>query len=371
MGPASEALPAEWVARLSEVRNLVGAQWVDEPDDDVLLEGALRGLVGALDRYSRYAPSVPGDFGELGVVVEVQGGSVEVVAALEGGPAWGAGIQAGDRIVGIDGVPARFDDATTAAEALAGAPGTHVTLQLAREEGAEEGVEEVVVERALVRWPSVEEVRELEDGVAVVRLAGFASGSAQEVRDALAALGELRGLVLDVRGNPGGSLRDAVGVCDLFVEAGRVVVEARARSPGSSRAHRTRLPPVFGGALAVLVDRGSASASEVVAGALQAWGRALVVGEPTFGKGSVQTGFPVGHGRATVWVTTQRFATPEGVAIEGVGVEPDVRVELTDAQRWAVSAGAARRALARLRGEATSEGVDDDPVLARAVAALR
>ena len=318
---------------LSEVLAHVRREYVDPVDDQRLLEAAVRGMMSGLDdhsafldaaEYRRILDSTSGSYTGIGLDVGIDHGRIVVLSPVASGPAADAGVQAGDVIISVDGVPVGAVDFDDTIARLRGLPGTRVQLSVIRGEDAEP--RSFDIERGEVHLASVE-WRRLDSGYGYVRLSHFSAHTAEEVGRALEGLDPhgLAGLVIDLRDNPGGVLDAAVDVADLFLETG-VIVSADGRAPDASFRFRAREGDLMSGKpVIVLVNGSSASASEILAGALQDNGRAQVVGSPTFGKGSVQTVLPLSEGRA-IKLTTSRYFTPSGRSIHNRGIYPDVTV---------------------------------------------
>lgn len=317
--------------RLAEVLGKVQGDYVDEIPADRLLDAALRGMVGALDEYSAYLDrrehedlrrAAAGNYPGIGIEVIAEGGAIKVLRTLADSPAMRAGIRVDDVILRIDEEPVG-GDVVAAIEQMRGPPGSLVRLTLRR--AATDEIVNVALERARVAVQSVSG-RLLAPGEAYVRVASFSDTTAQEFERQLETLqqgGTLRLLVLDLRNNPGGVFEAAVALADALLESGVIV-----SGIGRSDAARFRITATPGDLLpgvpiAVLVDRGSASASEILAGALKDQRRARIFGQRSYGKGSVQTIVPLSDGHA-LKLTTSRYATPSGTLINERGIEPDV-----------------------------------------------
>ncbi|MBI4568967.1 MAG: S41 family peptidase [Planctomycetes bacterium] len=377
------------------VQALIARHHVDPVDRERLLSDALKGMARKRDRYSDYLTGreyerlgidITGHIaGGLGITIARREGSeyVEVVTPIEGAPAHRAGVQSGDLIAEVDGQPAKGLAVEEATFRLRGRTGTPVRLGLLRYTEARDTYEPVslVVTRGEVKLPSVRAAM-LDDppGVAWARVSDFQEATAGDLAERVRDLQHrgLRGLVIDLRGNPGGLLATAVRVVNLFIgDEGAVVLTTRGRDPGATEIHRTRAADAVAPdlPLVVLVDGASASASEVVAGALQDHRRALIVGSPTFGKGSVQSFWelqpdpPAGR-PAALRLTTARYVTPSGRRIHhdpGAGsagrIEPDLVVELSPQARRARDLRWERREIipsdATRRRERTSRGADE------------
>lgn len=335
--PTAEELAFENARLFAEVMERVKADYVEPLDDAELLESAIRGMVRDLDAHSQYLDadeyrdirvSTTGSYTGIGIEVAELNGAIQVISPIVGSPAARSGIRSGDLVVAVDGVtvdPANLQDTIGR---MRGRPGSKIAVTVERE--GQNIVHEM--RREIVRVASVYSEL-ISPSYGYVRLSQFSETTARELAKAIDGLadeneGLLNGLVLDLRNNPGGVLDAAVDVSDLFLDDG-VIVSADGRSADSSfvrSAHRGDL--LDGSGMVVLVNEGSASASEIVAGALQDHGRALVVGTSTFGKGLVQTVMPLSKGRA-IKLTTSRYYTPSGDSIHGTGITPDIYVDGT------------------------------------------
>jgi len=317
----------------SEVLTLVRHNYVESTDSRELIFGAIRGMLEALDPHSSFMPpelykemqiETQGSFGGLGIEITVRERYLTVVAPIDGTPADRAGIVAGDRIIRIDGVPTKDMTLVDAVRKLRGPKGTPVTITILREG---QDPFDVTVTRDIIEVHSVR-TSDLGEGIGYVRLISFQERTSRDLQEELKALREkgMRGLVLDLRNNPGGLLTQAVQIADLFLEKGKLIVytEGRAKSQNLSFVDQHDNPQDF--PMVVLVNKGSASASEIVAGALQDHQRAVVVGTQTFGKGTVQTVIPLNDGSG-LRLTTAKYFTPNKRAIDGAGLTPDIVVE--------------------------------------------
>ena len=327
------ALPWQEASLFAEVYERIKRDYVDDVDDHGLMEKALRGMVAALDPHSAYLDSeefeeirlsTMGSYPGVGIEVVAEDGVVKVLRPIEGSPAQQAGLEPGDELVRIDGDDIGADLAGAIAR-MRGASGSLVNLTIRR--GGRPGLIEYALRRAQVEVRSVVQ-QSLEPGYGYLRITSFSETTPVDVGRAIARLkrdnpGGLKGLVLDLRNNPGGVLEAGVAVADDFLESG-VIVTADGRTPEARfRMDATAGDLIDGAPLVVLVNGGSASASEIVAGALKDHGRALLVGRRTYGKGSVQTVMPLTHGGA-VKLTTSRYFTPSGTSIHGKGIVPDI-----------------------------------------------
>jgi carboxyl-terminal processing protease len=333
--PPSPAVPLEEIRRFAEVFRTVQEGYVDPIDDRALMQSAVRALLADLDPHSAYLPAtsasalsdeVQGMYDGIGVEVEVRPDrSLKVIGAIDGGPAHKAGLRTGDVIVAIDGRPVGANRDGDPSRALRGTAGTSVRLSLLRP--GEALPRDIVLVRQSIALSSVSG-RLLEPGYGYARISYFEGDTADELRRQLSALrsasgGPLAGLVLDLRNNPGGLLTTAVEVADLFLDGGPIV-STRGRTPTANALYRASSGDVLQGApIVVLLDVGTASSAEVVAGALRDQRRALLLGARSFGKGSVQTVVDLGNGDA-LKLTTARYYTPSGRSIQATGILPDV-----------------------------------------------
>ena len=343
MAEESEQLPLEELRMFAEVFGRIKSAYVEPVTDEQLLEDAIRGMVAGLDPHSSYlAPddfgslqeSTSGRFGGLGIEVGMKDGFIHVISPIDDTPASRAGLQSGDLIIKIDDTPVQGMGLSEAVDLLRGEIGTSVRLSIMRDSA--DVPFEVEVERAAIKSSSVKS-RLLADGYGYVRISQFQANTGEELNSAIAKVSEaqpLKGLVVDLRNNPGGVLQAAVDVSDAFLNEGRIVyTEGRMeRSVLSFDAKADTAVPMDTPVI-VLINGGSASASEIVAGALQDQKRAVILGTQSFGKGSVQTILPLSEDRG-VKITTARYFTPSGRSIQAQGIVPDVVVErrsLTDA----------------------------------------
>ena len=327
-------LPLDDLRSFVQILDKVKAEYVEPVDDKTLLQNALRGMLSGLDPHSAYLDKTEfkdmnvvttGKFGGLGIEVQLQGGLVRVVSPIDDTPAAKAGIKPGDLIVKIDDAPVQGMTINDAVTKMRGEPGTKVKLIVVRDNTPQPLTFDL--KRDVIKVSSVRG-RMLEPGYAYVRISQFQIDTGKNFDDILAKLkkqsgGELKGLVLDLRNNPGGVLNAAVDVSDALLEKGPIV-SIRGRDPGSNHEFdATRGDDLDGRPLVVLVNGGSASAAEIVAGALQDQHRGILVGSKTFGKGSVQTIVPLQNDDA-IKLTTARYYTPSGRSIQAEGIVPDV-----------------------------------------------
>ncbi|AKJ64255.1 S41 family peptidase [Kiritimatiella glycovorans] len=331
---------AKFTAVLEQVRHHYVT--TNELRYEELVTHALDGMLQALDPYSRYMEDdeytrmkddMEGRFGGVGVVISSREGMLTIVAPIEDTPAFEAGLLPGDRIVAIDGDPVEGVSLDEASSLLRGEPGTPVKLKVYRPENESHLSIEIV--RDEIEVSSVKDAAMAEEGIAYVRLTQFDEPAAERLREELRTLRDegMKALVLDLRGNPGGLLRSAVTVSELFLDRGDDVVRVRGRREEEEETYRiTRRPEYPDMPMAVLINGGSASASEIVAGALQDHDRAVLIGAPSFGKGSVQSLLPLDDGSA-LRLTTALYYTPSNRCIHEVGLTPDIEVPM-EAGTW-------------------------------------
>jgi len=334
---AAGELPWQDARMLAEVLERVKHDYVNPMDDHHLLQAAIRGMVSSLDPYSAYLDgeeydeikiSSSGEYSGVGIEVSMEDDQVVVVAPFDGSPAAQAGIRSGDVIVTIDGIPVNTTTLADTIGRMRGKEGTLVKIGIARDGVAEPLL--FTLKRSRVELHSVRSEL-IEPGFGYVRIAQFSETTAKELQAALGALrlrnkGSLRGLVLDLRDNPGGVLEAAVSVADAFLDGG-VIVTAKGRT-AESKFEMDAMPgdDLSGAPIVILVNGGSASAAEIVAGALKDNHRAILMGRQTFGKGSVQTVMPLSEDRA-LKLTTSLYYTPSGVSINHRGIAPDIELE--------------------------------------------
>jgi carboxyl-terminal processing protease len=344
--PEEAVIPWKDARLLAEVLEHIRQEYVEDVSDKELIEAAIRGMMADLDPHSAYLDreqfnevriSTSGEYSGVGIEVTLDKGIVRVVTPIEGTPAERAGVKAGDTIVSIDGVAVDRDQLDDTIDRMRGAAGSKVDITIART-GTPEPLE-FELERESVQVQSVRRAL-LDSNVGYVRISHFSERTPHDVERSIAALnkegqGTLRGLVLDLRNNPGGVLEAAVGVSDLFLEEG-LIVSAVGRAHDAKFAMQAEPGDMMKGApIVVLVNAGSASASEIVAGALRDHQRATLVGQKTYGKGSVQTVMPLSNGQA-LKLTTSRYFTPSGASIHKTGIIPDRTIgeeELNAAQQ--------------------------------------
>ncbi len=328
------SVPLEELRTFTDVYTRIKNDYVVEVDDKVLLENAIRGMLSGLDPHSSYLNEeefrelqigTTGEFGGLGIEVGMEDGFVKVISPIDDTPAQRAGVKAGDLIIRLDDRPVKGLTLNEAVKVMRGKKGTDITLTIVRE-GAEKPIT-ITITRDVIRVKSVKS-RLLEPGFGYVRITNFQSQTTRSLIDATEKLksenkGSLKGLVLDLRNNPGGVLTGAVGVSDAFLDKGLIVYTEGRVEDSVLRYSATKGDVLKGAPLVVLINNGSASASEIVAGALQDHKRAIIMGSKSFGKGSVQTILPLKENSA-LKLTTARYFTPSGTSIQAEGISPDI-----------------------------------------------
>lgn len=334
---AASPLPIDELRTFTEVYARIKSDYVEPVEDKKLLEEAIQGMLAGLDPHSSYLDAegfkdvrveTEGQFGGLGIEVTMENGFVKVVSPIEDTPAASAGLKPGDLIIRLDDKAVKGMVLTDAVRLMRGKPGTDIVLTVARE-GSNKPLK-FTVTRAVIKIQSVKQ-RLLEPGYGYVRITQFQSATTKALAAAVKKLetenkGPLKGMVLDLRNNPGGVLNAAVGVSDAFLEKGLIVYTEGRVSDSRLRFSANPGDILNGAPMVVLVNSGSASASEIVAGALQDHKRAVIMGTKTFGKGSVQTIVPVSNG-AALKLTTARYYTPDGRSIQAAGIVPDILTE--------------------------------------------
>ena len=318
----------------------VKAQYVDKVDDHTLIKGAIDGMLASLDPHSSYAEAADfdalkattdGNDGGLGITVSVEDGAVKIVSPMEDTPAWRVGLKSGDYITHINGELLYGLSLDEAVEKMKGAPGTKVNLTIVRpgrDKPFDVSLTRERIELRPVKW-------EIKDGIGYININSFAGNTGDATKAALVGIdkatgGKPLGYVVDLRSNPGGLLDQAIDVSDAFLERGEIVSQRGREKDDIERYYATPGDMAHGLPVIVLIDAGSASAAEIVAGALQDHHRALLMGERSFGKGSVQTVQMMGP-KAALRLTTARYYTPSGRSVQAGGIDPDVAVpQLTD-----------------------------------------
>jgi carboxyl-terminal processing protease len=397
IGSASGAAAANIYRQLNlfgDIFERVRADYVEKPDDAKLIESAINGMLNGLDPHSSYMDpknfrdmqvQTRGEFGGLGIEVTMEDGLVKVVAPIDDTPAAKADIRAGDMITQLDDDLVQGLTLNQAVEKMRGPVGTKIRLKIMRK-NVDKPIE-VTLERAVIRVRSVRSRVEGDD-VAFVRVTQFTEQTTEGIKKAISDLqtqipgDKLRGYILDLRNNPGGLLDQAISVSDAFLERGEIV-STRGRNTEETQRFNARAGDLSKGKpIIVLINGGSASASEIVAGALQDHKRATVIGTRSFGKGSVQTIIPLGGGNGALRLTTARYFTPSGRSIQAKGIIPDIEVlqEVPDE----VKVRTESKGESSLRGHLKAEGEEqagsqsfippeakDDKALAMALDLLR
>lgn len=330
-------IPFDEIRTFAEVFAKVKNDYVEQVNDRQLIESAIRGLLEGLDPHSAYLnkdefeslqEGTSGEFGGLGIEVSMENGFVKVIAPIDDTPAQKAGIKAGDIIIRLDDTPVKGMSLNDAVDKMRGRPGTDITITLSRE-GLEQPLVLTLTRDTITRKSAW--VRTLEPGFGYLRISNFQTNTANDAQRVLETLkaennGSLKGLILDLRNNPGGILSGAVAISDLFLEDGLIVyTEGRVNDSRLSFSAKP-VDLIDNAPLIVLVNGGSASASEIVAGALQDHKRAVIMGQQTFGKGSVQTILPMTNDSA-LKLTTARYFTPSGRSIQAAGITPDIAID--------------------------------------------
>jgi carboxyl-terminal processing protease len=319
----------------------VKAQYVDRVDDHTLIKGAIDGMLASLDPHSSYVEATDfdvlkattdGNYGGLGITVGVEDGAVKIVSPMEDTPAWRAGLKSGDYITHINGELLYGLSLDEAVEKMKGPPGTNVKLSIVRpgrDKPFDVGLVRERIELRPVKW-------EIKDGIGIININSFAGNTGDATKAALLSIdkatgGKPLGYVVDLRSNPGGLLDQAIDVSDAFLQRGEIVSQRGRERDDIERYYATPGDMAHGLPVIVLIDAGSASAAEIVAGALQDHHRALVLGERSFGKGSVQTVQIMGP-KSALRLTTARYFTPSGRSVQAGGIDPDITVpQLSDA----------------------------------------
>ena len=387
-GKKQDALPVQSIRTLAEVYSQIKANYYEDKTDDVLLESAAKGMVADLDPHSEYMnkkdyadlkESTSGEFGGLGMEIGSEDGFVKIIAPIEDTPAERAGIKSGDYIAKIDGVSTRGMSVSEAVKKMRGKPGTNIELTISRKDSSKPLTFKLT--RAIIKVQSVRS-KLIEPGYGYIRISQFQERTVGSLREAVQKLTKenkapLQGLILDLRDDPGGLLNGAVGVSAAFLPEGAKVVSTKGRD-GKDGMSLSALPKdyIFSGhadplkglpseikniPVTVLINSGSASASEIVAGALQDHKRAVIVGTQSFGKGSVQTVLPLSNGSA-IKLTTSLYYTPNDRSIQAQGIVPDVEVKDKNRTYESREADLAGHIGNPLGGEEVNGAVHDDAV---------
>jgi carboxyl-terminal processing protease len=332
--PQASSLPLEELRMFAQVFGKIKSDYVEITDDRKMLLDAINGILAGLDPHSSFLEpeafrevriDTEGQFGGVGIEVTLENNKLLVISPIEDTPADLAGVKSGDIIIEIDGVSVISDSLAQAVEKMRGKIGSKITLKVARD--GEDNPLDIEIIRDVIQLTSVRTKNLGEPGYAYMRISSFQGGTADSLQNKIEKYieenGAIHGFILDLRNNPGGILTGAVDVSDLFLSSG-VIVQTHGRLDNSESSYEADSPDLINGApMVVLVNGGSASASEIVAGALQDHQRAIIFGTQTFGKGSVQTISPIGNGSA-LKITTARYYTPSGRSIQETGITPDI-----------------------------------------------
>jgi len=331
---AKETSRYEQLDMFTDALNVIEKHYVEDVDMETLINGAIKGMLSELDPHSSFMTpelfkefqvETKGEFGGLGITISIKDNILTIISPIEDTPADKAGLKAGDKIIRIENKPTTNISLEEAVDKLRGKPGTKVTITIFRE--GEDKPFDVTITRDIITIKAVKS--RVIDNIGYIRLTQFKQDASKEVQDTLKKLKneDIKGIIMDLRNNPGGLLTEAVNVSGTFLPEGKTVVYTKDRDgkekhlkTNRSRYSELEMPMI------VLVNEGSASASEIVAGALQDYKRALILGQTTFGKASVQTIIPMGNGSA-LKLTTARYYTPNGTSIQNVGIEPDIKIQ--------------------------------------------
>lgn len=361
----------------SDVLSYVESSYVEEVEPDKLVQGAIRGMLKTLDPHSSYMPpdayremqvETEGRFGGLGIEITMRDDVLTVVSPIEGTPAFRAGIQPGDQIIKVDGESTKEMSLVDAVKKLRGPEGSSVTISIFRQSFSEP--KDFTLSRALIQIKSVRWTK-LQNEVGYVKLRSFHKTTEEELEQALQDLGEqhIKTLILDLRNNPGGLLDQAQAVSNVFLEGGQLIVYTKGRMPNQNMKFYSKSDGFHVSyPMVVLINGGSASASEIVAGALQDLHRATLIGTQSFGKGSVQTIIPLSDGSG-LRLTTAKYYTPGGGEIHGKGITPDIVVEKP--QEAENQEGDQKTLRSRRNSELPGDDLSDDPQLQKAVDFLK
>jgi carboxyl-terminal processing protease len=358
----------KYLELFGDVFERVRKDYVEDVSDQQLLENAINGMLTGLDPHSGYMPAknfqdmqeqTKGEFGGLGIEVVSDSGFVKVVSPIDDTPASRAGVQSGDYIVAIDGKSAAGLTLNEAVEKMRGPINSSITVTIRR---IGQDPFDIKMNRAVIKVKTV--TARAEGDVGYIRIAQFTEqtqpGLDKAIKDIKEKLGDkLKGYVIDLRNNPGGLLDQAVSVSDTFLDRGEIVSTRTRHSEETQRFNAKAGDQADGKPLVVLINDGSASASEIVAGALQDHGRAILLGTKSFGKGSVQTIIPLARGESAMRLTTARYYTPSGRSIQALGIEPDIEVQQAKVETIANPNAAFRRAEADLKGALKNDTVKD------------
>lgn len=328
----------------SKVLNLIQQYYVEEADTKKLIYGAIKGMLRELDPHTNFMPpdifkdfesETSGEFGGLGIEIAIQNGILTIISPIEDAPAWVAGIKAGDKVVAVDGQSTKGMSLVEASQLMKGKRGSKVILRVVRDN--EEKPRDITIVRGSVKIKSVKYTN-LGEGFAYVKITSFIENTSKDLKNTiekhLKEQKKMSGLLIDLRRNPGGLLEQAVKVSDMFLKQGTIVSTIGRNKSDKEVAVASKKGPYTDFPIVILVNEYSASASEIVSGALQDNKRALVVGQRTFGKGSVQSVIKLGDGSG-LKLTVARYYTPSGVSIQAEGIHPDVEIQEVDPEAFA------------------------------------
>lgn len=324
------------IKTFAETLSLIKKNYVEEVDEKDLVYGAIKGMLSSLDPHSSFMPpehfkemkiDTKGEFGGLGIQIGIKDKILTIISPIDDTPAFKAGVKAGDKIIKIDGESTKDITIHDAVTKLRGPKGTSVTITIVRE-GLDKALDIKIV-RDIIKLKSVKH-KIIDETIGYIKLTQFQEKTAVDLRNALEEISKkkINALILDLRNNPGGLLKGAVDVSSLFLPPEKLVVYIKGRSGEKTEFKTSKSNRHFDYPMIVLVNQGSASASEIVAGAMQDWEQAIVLGTQTFGKGSVQTVIPLSDGSA-LRLTTARYYTPKDRSIQTTGITPDIIVKLT------------------------------------------
>jgi len=324
----------EELKTFTEVMSMIKKHYVEEVKTKDLIYAAIKGMLNSLDPHSTFMPpeaykemqvETKGEFGGLGIQIGVKDGALTVIAPIEDTPAYKAGIKAGDKIIKINNELTKDMNIQDAVSKMRGAPNTPVTISVFREEWKEP--KDFTIIREIIKIKSVKS-KMLEDNIGYIKISQFQEQTSVDLSSALTKLDneKMNSLIVDLRNNPGGLLNSAIDITSQFLPKGKLVVYTKTRA-GEKSEFLTEGDKSFTLPMIVLVNQGSASASEIVAGALKDWNRAVILGTQTFGKGSVQTVIPLSDGSG-LRLTTAKYYTPKGISIQNTGITPDIVVKL-------------------------------------------
>lgn len=327
----------------SKVLNLIQQYYVEETNTKKLVYGAIKGMLRELDPHTNFMPpemfkdfetETSGEFGGLGIEISIQNGILTIISPIEDAPAWEAGIKAGDKVVGIDGTSTKGMSLVEASQMMRGKKGSKIVLRVVRE--GEDKPREITVVRGSVKIKSVK-YTDLGDGFAYVRITSFIENTSKDLQKIVETHVKnnknMSGLLIDMRRNPGGLLDQAIKVSDMFLKEGTIVSTIGRNKNDKEVAVATKKGQYTNFPIVILVNEYTASASEIVSGALQDNKRALIVGQRTFGKGSVQSVIKLGDGSG-LKLTVARYYTPKGVSIQAEGIHPDIEIEDVDPEAF-------------------------------------